>query len=268
MLSHSLQYVSICCAALKAEGVEGVSIISTVPEVPKVTPQYYPELRDMERHLIHLVKKITEATKGREDLKLICVRLLSSLERIEKQDTKQAVSRLTSPKCSNANAIVIMQEFIDYLDCRLLHSLVDALEDDSLMQEWVAYCQKLRNACSKSLDTCRGSLKDCTTPPNGIRVGLVTTSPPSDFQIQKILEVKQFLCTEVGLEESDFQGFACSDVTLFFAVMRARLPFLLRMFSRRRKALEDIGIAVVFVPGEFIYDVPLDSEHPFPRVGL
>ena len=29
---------------------------------------------------------------------------------------------------------------------------------------------------------------------------------------------------------------------------------------------EDIGVSVVFVPGEFIYDVPLDCEHPVSQV--
>ena len=173
---------------------------------------------------------------------------------------------MTSPDCSNANAILFMMKFIDYLDCSLLRKLIRALKDESLMQKWEAYCQMLTDACRRSLNMCRGHLKDSTTPPNGISVGLITTIPASECQIQKIIEVKHFLCTVVGLEESDFQGFACSDVTLFFAVMRARLPFLLRMFAHHRNALEDIGISVVFVPGEFIYDVALDCEHPFSQV--
>ena len=253
-------------AALKKEGAQGLSNVSTVPEVVKVTPQYYPELQDMDMQLIQLMKHVTEATKDRTDLKLICSRLLSSLERIEKQTTKEAVSCLTSPTCSNADAILQMQPFIDYLDCRLLQRLITALDDEFLMCRWKDYCQMLRDACKKSLSMCRSPVKDCTTAPNGIRLGMKTTIPPTDFQIQKIIEVKQFLCTVIGLEEADFEGFACSDVTLFFAVMRARLPFLLRMFSRHRTALEDIGVSVVFVPGEFIYDVPLDCEHPFSQV--
>lgn len=253
-------------AALEKERVEGLSNVSTVPEVVKVAPLYYPELEDMDEHLIQLMKRVQEATKGRTDLKLICTSLLTSLKRIRKMDTSEAISRLTSPECSNADAILQMQPFIDYLDCSLLRRLVTALKDESLMQEWKAYCRVLKETCKKSLEKCRVRLKDTTAPPNGIRVGLITTIPASECQIHKIIEVKQFLCTVVGLEESDFQGFTCSDVTLFFAVMRARLPFLLRMFARHRSALKDIRIFVVFVPGEFIYDVSLDCEYPFSQV--
>ena len=255
-------------AALKMEKAEGLSGISTVPVVAHRTPQYYPQLDEMDDHLIHLMTKIKEVTKDREDVKFICNRLLSSMQRIEKVDAKQAISRLTSPKCTSAEAIDLMQQFIDYLDCRLLSRLIRALKSETLKVEWDIFRQKLGDACRKSLHACKSSLKDYTPPRNGITVGLQTTFVASDLQIRKILEVQQFLCNEMGLEESDFQGFACSVVTLFFAVLRARLPFLLSKFSRHHNALEDIGIAVVYVPGEFIYDVQLDHEHLYSQVSL
>lgn len=255
-------------AALKMEEVDGLWNVSTVPEVTHHTPLYYPELDEMERYLIDLMIMIKDATKDREDVKLICNRLLSSLQSIEKVDAKQAISRLTSTKCTNAEAVDLMQQFIDYLDCRLLHKLIQMLNDESLKAAWEKYCRRLEDACRKSLNACKQrKLKDYTPPPNGLIVGLQTMYSASELQIQKMLEVRQFLCTVVGLEESAFQGFACSVLTLFFAVMRAHLPFLLCKFTRHRRALEDIGIVVVFVPGEFIYDVQLDREHPFSQVG-
>ena len=88
-----------------------------------------------------------------------------------------------------------------------------------------------------------------------------------DLTIEKILHLKEFLVTKVGLEESVFQGFACSAVALFFTVNRARLPVLIRLLSCHQKALLDFSIVTVFVPGEFFYDVARDQEYPCPKVG-
>ena len=81
-----------------------------------------------------------------------------------------------------------------------------------------------------------------------------------------MLDLKDFLRKMVGLEEANFEGFANSVVTLFYTVSRIRLPFLVRLFALHRRSLQDFSITVVFVPGEFIYDVTTDQEFPYPKV--
>ena len=238
--------------------------------VSHVAAKYYPQIDDLDIALGVLVKKLKKGTKNSEDLKTFCIRFLTTLTRIHSHDvnTKDAIVRLASPACQNDEAIDIVQGYVDPLDCRLLYQIISALEDEHLKRAWDDYCQRSRQACCATLEQCRKvAIRPHQSYPSGITLGMQTKIFPPDMTIEKILHLKEFLVTKVGLEESVFQGFACSAVALFFTVNRARLPVLIRLLSCHQKALLDFSIVTVFVPGEFFYDVARDQEYPCPKVG-
>ena len=235
--------------------------------VSHVAAKYYPQIDDLDVALGALVQKIKEATKDSQILKTYCIRFLATLSRVHSHDTKDALDRLATPDCQNEEAIDIIQRFVDPLDCRLLYQIVSALEDEQLTKAWDEYCQRSKQACRTTLEQCRKvAIRPHRLSPSGITLGVQTKISPPDITIQKIVQLKEFLVTKVGLEESVFQGFACSAVALFFTVSRERLPFLIRLLSRHQKALLDFSITTVFVPGEFFYDVAKDQEYPCPKV--
>ena len=229
--------------------------------------KYYPQIDELDIALAALVQKMKISTKNSEHLKTCCIRFLTTLSRIHSHDTKDALDRLAAPDCQNEEAIDIIQRFVDPLDCRLVYQIVSALEDEQLSKAWDEYCQKSKQACRITLEQCRKvAIRPHRSPPSDITLGMQTKISPPDITIQKILQLKEFLITKVGLEESVFQGFASSAVALFFTVSRDRLPFLVRLLSCHQKALLDFSITTVFVPGEFFYDVAKDQEYPCPKV--
>ena len=235
--------------------------------VTHVAAKYYPQIDELDIALGELVQKLKDGTKNSEHLKTYCIRFLSTLSRIHGHDTKDARARLAAPDCHNEEAIDIMQEFVDPLDCRLLYQIVSALDDENLTAAWVDYCQRSKQACRITLEQCHKiPIREHKSPRSDITLGMQTKISPPDITIQKILQLKEFLITKVGLEESVFQGFACSAVALFFTIGRDRLPFLVRLLSCHQKALLDFFIITVFVPGEFFYDVAKDQEYPCPKV--
>ena len=235
--------------------------------VSHVAAQYYPQIDDLDVALGALVQKIKDATKDSQILKTYCIRFLTTLSRIHSHDTKDTLDRLATPDCQNEEAIDIIQRFVDPLDCRLLYQIVSALEDEQLTKAWDEYCQRSKQACRTTLEQCRKvAIRPHRLSPSGTTLGMQTKISPPDITIQKILQLKEFLVTKVGLEESVFQGFANSAVALFFTVSRERLPLLIRLLSRHQKALLDFSITTVFVPGEFFYDVAKDQEFPYPKV--
>ena len=258
-------------AALKARGVDTSSLTVAPPDPPAVSyvaAKYYPQIDDLDVALYALVQKMKDGTKNSQNLRTCCIRFLSTLGRIHSHDTKDALDRLASPACQNEEAIDIVQRFVDPLDCRLLYQIISALEDDHLMRAWDDYCQRSRQACRTTLEQCRKvAIRPHQSSPSGITLGMQTKISPPDLTTEKILQLKDFLVTKIGLEESVFQGFACSAVALFFTVNRARLPVLIRLLSCHQKALLDFSIVTVFVPGEFFYDVARDQEYPCPKVG-
>ena len=235
--------------------------------VSHVTARYYPQIEDLDIALGNLVQKLKNASKDSQDLKSYCIRFLTTLSRNYGLDTKDELNRLATPDCQNNEAIDVIQRFVDPLDCRLLYQIVSALDDEQLTNAWDDYCQRTKEACRITLEQCRKvAIRPHQLFPSGITLGMQTKISPPDLTIQKILQLKEFLITRVGLEESVFQGFACSAVALFFTVGRERLPVLIRLLSRYQKALLDFSITTVFVPGEFFYDVAKDQEYPFPKV--
>ena len=235
--------------------------------VSHVAAQYYPQIDDLDVALGALVQKIKDATKDSQILKTYCIRFLTTLSRIHSHDTKDTLDRLATPDCQNEEAIDIIQRFVDPLDCRLLYQIVSALENEKLMKAWDEYCQRSKQACRATLEQCRKvAIRPHRLTPSGITLGMQTKISPPDITIQKILQLKDFLVTKVGLEESVFQGFANSAVALFFTIGRERLSLLIRLLSRHQKALLDFSITTVFVPGEFFYDVANDQEYPYPKV--
>ena len=235
--------------------------------VTHVAAKYYPQIDELDVALGDLVQKMKDSTKKSKNLKTYCIRFLTTLSRIHSHDTKDALDRLAAPDCQNEEAIDIIQRFVDPLDCRLLYKIVSALEDEQLSKAWDEYCQRSKQACRITLEQCRKvAIRPHRSPPSGITLGIQTKISPSDITIQKILQLKDFLITKVGLEEIDFDGFACSAVALFFTIGRDRLPVLIRLLSCHQKALLDFSIVTVFVPGEFFYDVSKDQEYPCPKV--
>ena len=235
--------------------------------VSHVTAKYYPQIEELDIALGDLVQKMKKATKDSHNLKSYCIRFLTTLSRNYGLDTKDELKRLATPDCQNDEAIDIVQGFVDPLDCRLLYQIVSALDDKQLTNVWDDYCQKSKEACHITLEQCRKvAIRPHQSSPSGITLGMQTKISPPDLTIQKILQLKEFLITRVGLEESVFQGFASSAVALFFTVGREHLPVLIRLLSRHQKALLDFSITTVFVPGEFFYDVAKDQEYFCPKV--
>ena len=260
----------LCISALQARGVDTSSLIVDPLDpsaVSHMAAQYYPQIDDLDVALGALAQKIKDATKDSQILKTYCIRFLATLSRVHSHDTKDALDRLATPDCQNEEAIDIIQRFVDPLDCRLLYQIVSALENEQLTKAWDEYCQRSKQACRATLEQCRKvAIRPHRLSPSYITLGVQTKISPPDITIQKILQLKEFLITKVGLEESDFQGFASSAVALFFTVSRERLPLLIRLLSRHQKALLDFSITTVFVPGEFFYDVAKDQEYPCPKV--
>ena len=262
--------LAVCFPALQTRGVDTslLTVATLEPSaVTHVAAKYYPQIDELDVALGDLVQKMKDSSKNSKNLKTYCIRFLTTLSRIHSHDTKDALDRLAAPDCQNEEAIDIIQRFVDPLDCRLVYQIVSALEDEQLSKAWDEYCQKSKQACRITLEQCRKvAIRPHRSPPSGITLGMQTKISPPDITIQKILQLKEFLITKVGLEESVFQGFACSAVALFFTIGRDRLPFLVRLLSCHQKALLDFFIITVFVPGEFFYDVAKDQEYPCPKV--
>ena len=238
--------------------------------VSHVAAKYYPQIDDLDIALGVLVQKMKDGTKNSQNLKTFCIHFLTTLTRIHSHDvnTKDAIVRLASPACQNDEAIDIVQVYMDPLDCRLLYQITSALKDEHLKIAWDNYCQRSKQACCTTLEQChKVAIRPHQSSPSGITLGMQTKISPPDFTIQKITDLQDLLTAAIGLVEIVFLGFACSAVALFFTVNRARLPILIRLLSCHQKALLDFSIVIVFVPGEFFYDVARDQEYPCPKVG-
>ena len=258
--------------ALHRRGMDVSSVVipSQTPRPPVVrstSPKYYNiiEMEDLNDAFITLVKEVKKvgANLDPEDLRTICIQLLNGVSST-KRNVQEDIDALQ--KC-DGEYIRYLQPYWDSLDCNLLHRLIRQLNKPDLIGDWEQYRTQVKEACTATLEECRRSLpQGRELPLNQILVGFQTTQPPNDVTVQKMIELKDFLIKRMGLEEADFVSFTNSNVTFFFTVSRCRLPFLVRMCALHRRSLQDFSITVVFVPGEFIYDVIIDQEFPYPEV--
>ena len=99
-------------------------------------------------------------------------------------------------------------------------------------------------------------------------VGFQTSLEPEVVTVNKILNLKEYLVDDIGVEEALFEGFSCSNVSLFFSIKLERLAFLIHWcYLHRRDFIEKFNVTLVFVPGHFVYSMEADQEYPFPEVG-
>ena len=255
-------------SALHRRGVDVSSVIipsQTPPVVRSTSPKYYIEMEDLNDAFITLVREVKKvgASLDPEDLRTICIQLLNGVSST-KRNVQENIDALQ--RC-DGDHIGYLQPYWDSLDCNLLHRLIRQLNKPESIRDWEKYRTQVKEACTATLKECRRTLmQGRELPPNQISVGFQTAQPPNDVTVQKMLELKDFLIKRMGLEETDFAGFTNSNVILFFTVSRSRLPFLVRMCALHRRSLQDFSITVVFVPGEFIYDIITDQEFPYPEV--
>ena len=236
------------------------------PAIKNSSPRYYPEMTNLKDAFIDLVREVKSAGRSVEDLKTVCVELLNDVTST-KRNVQADIDKLM--ECSSGDYILYLQPYWDPLDCDLLYRLIRQLKKPELMTDWEEYRTQVKEACKATLAECRRNLpQGRELLVNQISAGFQTDQPPHDVTVQKILDLKDFLKKMMGLEEADFAGFANSDVTLFYTVGRIRLPFLVRLCALHRRSLREFSVTVVFVPGEFIYDVITDQEFPYPKVCL
>ena len=254
--------------ALIRRGVDVSTVIilsQTPPVVRSTSPKYYIEMEDLNDAFITLVREVKKvgANLDPEDLRTICIELLNGVSST-KRNVQEDIDALQ--KC-DGEFIRYLQPYWDSLECNLLHRLIRQLKKPELIGDWEKYRTQVKESCTATLEECRRSLpQGRDPPPNQISVGFQTIQLPNDVTVQKMLDLKDFLIKRMGLKETDFAGFTNSAVTLFFTVSRSRLPFLVRMCALHRRSLQDFSITVVFVPGEFLYDVITDQEFPYPEV--
>ena len=228
------------------------------------SPRYYLEIADLDDTFITLVRRVKAVGENVRDLRTICVQLLSKVTSAHR-NVQEDIDKLRD--CINGDYIMYLQPYWDSLDCDLLFRLIRQLENPELMTQWKGYKAQVKEACKATLTECKKNLPpQRELPANQISVGFQMDQPPHDVTVQKILDLKDFLVKRIGLEGADFEGFANSEVTLFYTVSRIRLPFLVRLFALHRRSLRGFSITVAFVPGEFIYDVITDQEFPYPMV--
>ena len=234
------------------------------PVIKNSSPKYHLEMTDLDDFFITLVRKVKAVGEDVKDLRTICVQLLSKVTSTQR-NVQEDIDKLRD--CSSGDCIMYLQPYWDSLDCDLLFRLIRQLENPELMTRWQEYKTQVKEACRAILTECKKSLPpQRELPGNQISVGFQMDQPSHDVTVQKILDLKDFLVKMIGLEEADFEGFANSEVTLFYTVSRIRLPFLVRLFALHRRSLRGFSITVVFVPGEFIYDAITDQEFPYPMV--
>ena len=234
--------------------VSSITVPSPHPPVVKnSSPRYYPEMTDLEDTFTGLVREVNRAGRNVEDFKVICVQLLSTVTSTQR-NVQEDINELR--KSSDQDYILYIQPYWDPLDCDLLYRLIRQLKKPELMTDWEKYRTQVKEACRATLAECRRNLpQGRELSASQISAGFQTDQPPNDVMVQKILDLKDFLKKIMGLEEADFEGFANSNVTLFYIVGRIRLPFLVRLCAIHRRSLREFSVTVVFVPGEFIYDV-------------
>ena len=231
---------------------------SNPPVITNSSPRYYPELTALNKSFINLVREVMSVGKTVEDLKSICIELLRDVSLNKHEEIKELRA------CSDGNYIQFLQLYWDSLNCDLMFSLIQQMNNPKLTRDWEKYRTQVGEACRATLTECRRNLpQGRVLPANRISVGFQTDQPPFDVMVQKILDLKDFLKKMMGMKEADFEGFANSDVTLFYTVGRNRLPFLVRLCALHRRTLQEFSITIVFVPGEFIYDVNTDQDFPY-----
>ena len=243
------------------------SIAQPSPKPPVIRssfPKYYLEMRDLKGRFITLVREVKGLGRQVEDMKTICIELLNDVSST-KRNVQEDINELR--KCSDGDCIAYLQPYWDPLDCDLIYHLICQLQKPELMADWERYKVEVKEACKATLVDARRSLPQRSElPVHQISAGFQMDQPSHDVTIQKILDLRDFLKKMMGLEEADFEGFDNVDVTLFYTVNRIRLPFLVRLFALHRRSLQEFSITVVFVPGEFIYNVTTDQEFAYPKV--
>ena len=273
MLSYACTYSSFIALHKRSIDIKDLKAANPNPPVLNHTrPKYSPIQRRLKNQYIDFLVKVRRACLGVsfDDMKLICSQLLRDQARElphgeARRKIERDLERLHNLVTSN-EVLDCLATHADYIHCELIYELVMQLDNNELNKAWTAYSDKLKEACKLTLDRWSKSEVSGSPETGMLTLAFQTTLTPDSLPLERVLKLQGFLCHVLEMMETEFAGYASSTVTVFFTVCSSRLPFLLLSLSRHRKILEDLSIEFAFVPGEFIYSIPLDQDYEFLQV--
>jgi predicted nuclease with TOPRIM domain len=255
------------------------------PPVPAHrVPQYMYRLQQLDTPFASLVTSVKKAVVTCEDFSTWSISLLTALKARSPHNEKVENAIVNIQDSSSEDKIfTYLQPFFDPIDVRLIENLIELLVEDSqvdqeseskrrlqvhdVQEKLHSYKSKVEDACTITLSKCKKDIVNDERPKNGMYVGFQTSLEPEVVTVNKILNLKEYLVDDIGVEEALFEGFSCSNVSLFFSIKLERLAFLIHWcYLHRRDFIEKFNVTLVFVPGHFVYSMEADQEYPFPKV--
>ena len=271
-MSTNLVYILVYtyrCIEFNQNGVDVTDLFPPPRASPVIShdyPTYCPVIKKLKSPYGILKQKVREIGMKKANFKFMCQEVYFDF--VDARGEVVEVTRDDFSDYTDEKALNKILKLADSIDCEVIEDLVTQINEKELLIAWEEYKQLLKEAVLTTLDQCdHGRCRQLIG--DQMRMGFQTRLPPGQHTIEKILKLKKFLIDVIGLEGTDFEGVHSSQVTVFFGVSKKHLPFLIRLLSAHRRILrDDFSVAVVFVPGHFVYDVDMDQEFFYPQVRI
>lgn len=215
----------------------------------------FPIIDDLSTEFALLAAKIDEHV-----LELNSNRLKTLKTCIEvKLRCKDRAGQLCLPSTAD-ELISAIHQYWDFLNFEFAQLVVRYLGDDSLQQEIKRYEENVRLKVQATLDTCRkrGVQPEC--PPNLVSMSVTVNVDAHSYSLHHILQMKDFLIHQIGLDIALFAGWTKGSLILHFYIMEEDVIIAERELKAHFQDLQMFQVTRLEVFGRFHVDVPIHES--------
>ena len=185
---------------------------------------------------------------------------LQGLKALIEEKLKSKGTRVTIP--SSANELIgAISKYWDCLNFEFARLVVQYLSKEDLQTRLQSYKDDLRKKAELLLTHCRQNRIDPIAPPGCISMKIKMGVDPYSFSLHRILEMKDFLVHQTGMNGALFSGWSKGCITLHFYILGGDMETAVYQLKRHESKLRGMQVVTIEVDGVIVYqDTPSERK--------
>lgn len=149
-----------------------------------------------------------------------------------------------------------IQLYWDFLNFEFAQLVVKYLEDESLQKQMRNYEENVRLKVLATLEECRKRHIQLKCPPNCVPMSITENMDAHSYSLQRILDMKDFLVHQIGLDIALFAGWTDGSITLNFYITEEDVKTAEHWLVEHSAELQTFHVTRLEVIGRIYLDLP------------
>ena len=226
-----------------------LGIASTVPNKAQWQIQF-PIIDDLSTEFALLAAKIDTAVHGLTSNRLRALKTCVAVKLKCKDSDWQGFISSAADELMSA-----LYQYWDFLNFEFAQLVVKCLEDERLQKEMRSYEEHVQAKVVATLQECKKRDIHPEPPPNCVSLSITVNVDPHSYSLHRILQMKDFLVHQIGLDMALFAGWMNGSIKLYFYIGAGDIAVAELVSNKHLEELQSLQVTKLEVFDRFCLDV-------------